>query len=65
MDDQDREIEQDVEDDVTNVNGQNADDSTDELQKMTSWIHQMMSQQEQQHVVETNSRGLSEAFYSL
>ena len=33
------------------MNGQSADDSNDESHKMMSWMHQMMSQQ--QEVVET------------
>ena len=33
-----------AEDDVTNVNRQSADDLNDELHKMTSQMHQMMSQ---------------------
>ena len=40
-----------TEDDVTNMNGQSTDDSNDELHKMMSWIHQLMSQWNQ--VVET------------
>ena len=38
-------------DDITNVNGQSADDFKDESHKMTSQMHHMMSQQQQ--VVET------------
>ena len=40
-----------AEDDVTNVNGQSADDLADESHKMTSWMHKLMSQENQ--VVET------------
>ena len=38
-------------DDVTNMNRQSTDNLTNESYKMTSWMHKMMSQQQQ--VVET------------
>ena len=40
-----------TDDDVMNVNRQSTDDLADELHKMTSWMHQLMSQGNQ--VVET------------
>ena len=43
-----------------NMNGQSADDSMDESHKMTSWMHQMMSQQQQ--VVETTTRHSQKLF---